>query len=144
MNYALIKDGLVKNVIVATPEFSAQISHEWDHIEPVTGNESIGWSWDAANGFVSPVVPDVPVEPVKRLIFVGSFFDRFGAAKWAILSDANASVQALVKDCQVRRYIDLDSPELLSGLQMLVQAGHAIDPQAIVGAEVTEDERWTR
>lgn len=88
---------------------------------------------------------DVPVPPApeQRYIFVGSFFDRFGAHKWSILADANPMVQALVKDCQVRRYIDLDNPELPSGLGMLVQAGHAIDPDAVINAPITESERWT-
>jgi hypothetical protein len=88
-------------------------------------------------------VPAVHVGDGARRIFVGSFFDRFGPHKWAILADATPMVQALVKDCQIRRFIDLDNPDLLAGLAMLVSAGHAIDPAAVLGAPVTEDERWT-
>lgn len=88
-------------------------------------------------------VPEPPAPPEQRFIFVGSFFDRFGAFKWPILADANPMVQALVKDCQVRRYIDLDNPELPAGLGMLVQAGHAIDPEVVINAPITESERWT-
>ena len=83
-----------------------------------------------------------PAPPEQRFIFVGSFFDRFGAHKWPILADSNPMVQALVKDCQVRRYIDLDNPDLPAGLGMLVQAGHAIDPDAVINAPITEAERW--
>lgn len=90
--------------------------------------------------FVEP--PEPPAPPEQRYIFVGSFFDRFGAHKWPILADSNPMVQALVKDCQVRRYIDLDNPELPSGLGMLVQVGHAIDPNAVINAPITESERW--
>ena len=89
------------------------------------------------------IVPEPPAPPEQRFIFVGSFFDRFGQHKWPILADANPMVQALVKDCQVRRYIDLDNPELPAGLEMLVQAGHAIDPDAVVNAPITDAERWT-
>lgn len=87
-------------------------------------------------------LPEPPAPPEQRFIFVGSFFDRFGTHKWPILADANPMVQALVKDCQVRRYIDLDNPELPSGLGMLVQAGHAIAPNAVINAPITESERW--
>lgn len=55
MNYALIKDGIVKNVIVADTSFVALIRSEWSQIEPVTGAAGIGWSWD--NGFVPPPEP---------------------------------------------------------------------------------------
>jgi len=85
---------------------------------------------------------DSSATPERRYIFVGSFFDRFGQHKWPILADANPMVQALVKDCQVRRYIDLDNPELPYGLQMLVDSGHAIDPNAVINAPITESERW--
>jgi hypothetical protein len=87
--------------------------------------------------------PEPTPAPEVRRIFVGSFFDRFGPYKWAILADQTPMVQALVKDCQVRRYIDLDNPDLLAGLAMLVSAGHAIDPDAVINAPITEDERWT-
>ena len=83
--------------------------------------------------------PATSAEP--RHITVGAFFDRFGAAKWGILADTNPGVQALIKDCSVRKYIDLDNPVLAAGLGMLIDAGHAIDAAAITGAEVQPGER---
>lgn len=77
-----------------------------------------------------------PAAPEPRHITVGAFFDRFGAHKWPILADTNPVVQALIKDCSVRKYIDLDDPQLDGGLAMLVDAGHAIDPVAVLGAQV--------
>jgi hypothetical protein len=50
-------------------------------------------------------------------------------------------VQALIKDCSVRKHIDLNDPQLLAGLGLLVTAGHDIDPQAIVSAEIADSER---
>lgn len=88
-------------------------------------------------------LPEPPAPPEQRFIFVGSFFDRFGVHKWPILADSNPMVQALVKDCQVRRCIDLDSPDLPAGLGILVQAGHAIDPEEVINAHIKEYERWT-
>ena len=84
--------------------------------------------------------PPAPVAET-RYISVGAFFDRFGANKWPILADTNAMVQALVKDCSVRKYINLDDPQLPSGLAMLVAAGHAIDPNAIINDPVQPGER---
>ena len=42
MNYALIRDGIVQNVIVADASFVALIRSEWSQIELVTGSAGIG------------------------------------------------------------------------------------------------------
>ena len=79
--------------------------------------------------------------PSQRHISVGAFFDRFGPAKWGILADATPTVAAVVKDASVRKYIDLDSPDLPAGIALLQQAGHDIDPAAIITAPVQDSER---
>jgi len=84
--------------------------------------------------------PADPVVVVPRHIAVGSFFDRFGAAKWSILADTTPLVQALVRDCSARRYIDLDRPDLVQALQLLVQAGHAVDAETILGGVIRVEE----
>jgi hypothetical protein len=81
-----------------------------------------------------------PPAPITRFISVGAFFDRFGALKWAILADTNPGVQALIKDCTVRKYIDLDNPALPFGLDMLIAAGHAVDKVAILTAPIAASE----
>ena len=85
-------------------------------------------------------VPAVPA-PGVRHISVGAFFDRFGAAKWGILADTTQTVAAVVKDASVRRYIDLDNPDLPAGIALIQQAGHGIDPAAIITAPVQDSER---
>lgn len=80
-----------------------------------------------------------PAEP--RHIAVGSFFDRFGAEKYNILASTDPVVQALVKDISVRKFIDLDRPDLLQGLQLVQSRDFAIDPQAIVSAPVQPSEK---
>lgn len=77
----------------------------------------------------------------KRHISVGAFFDRFGAAKWGILSDPDPLVQAVVKDSSVRSYIDLDNPDLPAGLAIIAAAGHVIDATAILDGVILEKER---
>lgn len=62
------------------------------------------------------LVPDAPtpepLRPYEWLIDIGPFFDRFGAAKMAVLTSADAGVQAILKDTQIRKWLDLKLPEL--------------------------------
>lgn len=91
-----------------------------------------------------PVVTTPVSDPRIWWVDVGPFFDRFGTHKYAILADQAPVVQALIKDCSVRKYIDLQRVDLPTGLAMLVDAGHAIDVQAILTAPTTDDERHVK
>lgn len=102
-----------------------------DLIKTVVGSAVI---WSAPEYIAPPA-------PVTRFISVGAFFDRFGAAKYPILASTDAGVKALITDCSVRRYIDLDNPALPYGLAMLVSAGFSIVPADIIGGVITETER---
>ncbi len=75
-------------------------------------------------------------EPIKRHISVGQFFDSFGAQKLTILASSEPMVQALIKDCSVRYYIDLDNTQLPGGLDMLIASGFAIDKEEILNQAV--------
>lgn len=90
---------------------------------------------------IRPPLDDTAPAPEPRHITVGAFFDRFGAEKWGILADPAPAVQAVVRDASVRRHIDLDNPDLPAGLAIVQAAGHAIDPQAIIGNPVQPQER---
>lgn len=99
-----------------------------------------GHAWVAAQ--LNPPAPETappPPAPPRR-IAVGSFFDRFGDAKWPILADPAPMVQALVRDCMARRFIDLDRADLPAALDLLRQAGHAVDPVQILQAPVQPGE----
>lgn len=122
MQYEILDGDAVTNTIVASPDFMATQYPEGNYRE-------------------APTDPVAPPPPAPRHITVGAFFDRFGQHKWPILADANPLVQALIKDCSVRKFIDLDDLQLAGGLGLLVQAGHAIDPAAILSAEVQSGER---
>lgn len=80
--------------------------------------------------------PELPATTAPRHISVGAFYDRFGAAKWGILADETAGVRAVVRDASIRQYIDLDNSQLPIGLSKLVDAGHQIDPVAIINAPI--------
>ena len=89
--------------------------------------------------YVAPTEPAPIAE--SRQITVGAFFDRFGESKWAILADSDAMVQALVKDCTVRKFIDLDRPDLPIAISMLVGAGHDVDIDFILSSPIKSEER---
>ncbi|MDA8521970.1 hypothetical protein [Acidovorax sp. NCPPB 4044] len=86
-----------------------------------------------------PELPTTPAAPVRR-ISVGAFYDRFGPSKWAILADETPAVRAVVRDASVRRWIDLDNPDLPAGLAILQAANHDIDPAEIIDAPVRAEE----
>ena len=101
---------------------------EYDHVEYVEGETA------------------APVDPASWRIYVGAFFDRFGADKIAILASDNAIVQALIKDAGVRQYIGLverkaELTQMLGLLQSLVP-GVSLDVAAILETEPTDEERY--
>ena len=77
---------------------------------------------------------------------MGSFFDRFGDAKVAILSSENPIVKAMITDASVRKYISLierkeELTQMLGLLQTLIP-GISLDVTAILETEPTDAERW--
>ena len=141
MRFALIKGGVVHNVIESDDSFATAIAAEWDEVRNVDDVVvGPGWSLDG-DGFLPPESIQPPSQPTSvRHISVGAFFDRFGPLKWAILADTNPQVQAVVKDASVRAYIDLDNEDLPAGLALLQAAGHAIDAEAVVDAPIRPGE----
>ena len=113
------------------------IKRNWTHIPPP---ETDGYAvFDGVKWFTRAEYPYPPAPapvPEKRHITVGAFFDRFGDQKWTILSSSNPLVAALIQDVSVRRFIDLDDPQLPGGLDMLVQAGIEVDVEQILGAPI--------
>ena len=112
---------------VAPPQETGELRANW------TGEQWV------LRKYVSPAAP-MPT-PAIRHISIGAFFDRFGAQKYPILASPDLMVQALIKDCTVRTFIDLDRADLSMGLQMLVQAGFTIDPEAVLTAAIQDNER---
>ena len=151
MEYALIKSGTVQNVIVADEAFIDSIASEWEHIERIdTPAEralgvGIGWGWDGANFVAPPTPPELEPtpQPWEWLIDIGPFFDRFGAAKMAVLTSSDVGVQAILKDTQVRKWLDLKLPEIASAVAYIgtkVPALTAELQSAILNTPVAETE----
>lgn len=114
----------------------------------LAATESVGYPFDA---FDHVEIPDEPeqiavVDPLLWRIDVGSFFDRFGDAKLAILASENTIVKAMITDASVRKYISLierkdELTQMLGLLQSLV-SGISLDVTAILETEPTDAERW--
>jgi hypothetical protein len=132
MNYAQINE---QNIVVAVTSTAGQINAS--HMIPVEELDISLLGCTYSNGAFVPPEP----APEVRHITVGAFFDRFGDQKWPILADTNASVQALIKDASVRAYINLDDPQVRTGLDMVVAAGHTIDVDAIITDPIQPEER---
>ena len=133
-HYAQINaEGVCIGILATTGTVNAS------HMIPLQApDDRLGQRWTGAEW---EIVPELDPEPEPRHITVGAFFDRFGSEKLAILSSTDLLVQALIMDASVREFIDLGRPDLLQGLQMVQAKGFAIDPQAIVSAEVQPSER---
>lgn len=54
--------------------------------------------------------------PYEKLIDIGPFFDRFGSAKMAVLTSTDPGVQAILKDTQIRKWIDLRLTEVAQSI----------------------------
>lgn len=124
------------------PGLRDPIPRNWTHIAPPDGpgyHIFDGVKWFTRDEY--PYLPQTKLEPEKRHITVGAFFDRFGDQKWQILSSDNPLVSALIQDCSVRKYIDLDHPSLETGMDILVDAGFTIDPEAVLGNPIEDIEK---
>lgn len=135
MEYALIKNVSVQNVIVAEPDFIQQIQAEYDHIEPLDTlhEQGLGVSvgWEYINGtFIAPPQPEVqPVEfgtKITQLAFLNRFTDAEAIA--IDLASQGASVEAAAmrryqKKVDAATYIDLSRQDTRDGVLALESIG---------------------
>lgn len=84
------------------------------------------------------------VNPDDWKIYVGPFFDRFGAHKIPILASTDPVVQALIKDATVRKYIDLHKrrDEIAQMIGILQSKGFSVDTTAILDVMPNPEERF--
>ena len=88
--------------------------------------------------------PPAPAAPVwEWYIDIGPFFDRFGSAKLAVLTSTDPGVQAILKDTQVRKWLDLKLPEIAQSVDYVASVVPAVTPElkeAILTTPVAEHE----
>lgn len=88
-----------------------------------------------------PAAPDA--DPAAWFIDIGPFYDRFGAAKMAVLTSADAGVKAIMADVQIRKWIDLQRADVASSLAYIGSVVAALTPAirtAILTTPVTAEE----
>lgn len=101
MRYEILSGSTVVNTIVADAAF-------------MTANYASGTYRLAVD------VPIVPTPPVYAwYIDIGALFDRFGAAKLAVLTSTEPIVKAFVTDLQSRHWGDLQNPQLAAGIEYM-------------------------
>ena len=121
MYYAKITNGIVTAVSELAGEINAANMVQIDGLDP----SLLGKAYEAGE-FVDVVQP-VVADPCEWLIDVGPFFDRFGAAKLAVLTSADATVKAILQDIQVRKWIDLKRADVASSLAYVGTKVPAVD-----------------
>lgn len=65
-------------------------------------------------------IPASQEDPCKWFIDIGPFFDRFGPALMPILLSQDAVVIAIMKNLQVRKWIDLKRADVSSAMDILL------------------------
>lgn len=128
--------------IVTAKATGAEV-YRYDSTEPVEWG-GMGFDTHEHAAFIEPApgVPEAPVNAADWYINVGPFFDRFGQWKLPILSSSDPLVQAVIKDCSVRKYIDLKGrrAELTQVLGLLQSKGFAVSTSAVLDVKPTEGE----
>ena len=85
----------------------------------------------------------VVIDPCEWLLDLGPFYDRFGAAKMPVLTSPDATVKAIIADCNIRKWIDLENPDVANGLTYIGSVVAALTPAiqtAILTTPVTAEE----
>ena len=106
-----------------------------------------GYEWKDMTYVAPPapavVTPPIVVDPCEWLLDLGPFYDRFGAAKMPVLTSPDATVKAIIADCNVRKWIDLQNPDVANGLAYIGTVVAALTPAiqtAILTTPVTAEE----
>ena len=121
----ILENGVVVGTIIADEEAAEQL---------------YPGAWRLAE--VQDVEP-APVNPTEWLIDIGPFFDRFGPAKMAVLTSTDAGVKAILADTQVRKWIDLQRPDVAQSVAYIGTVVSAVTPAlqtAILTTPVTPEE----
>jgi len=96
----------------------------------------------------APLPPYWEYAPAKYFwIEVGAFYDRFGAARIPVLACPYDDVQAMIRDTQVRKYIDLkraDVAQFVAYVATKVPELTAEIQAAVLAPETVEDERFVK
>lgn len=101
-------------------------------VPPPQETESLKANWTGSGWvlveYAAPPEMPASANPTEWLIDIGPFFDRFGAAKMDVLVSDDAGVQAIIKDVQVRKWLDLKLPEVAQSLAYVSSKVPSVTP----------------
>lgn len=109
MIYEILNGNIVINTIVADESFMLA-------------------NYPAGNYRLVEEVPTPPTpEPWEWLIDIGPFYDRFGVAKMAVLTNPDAGLKAILADLNIRKWVDLKRPDVAQALAYVGSVVPAVD-----------------
>lgn len=155
IRYALIKNGIVENVIVADADFIATITHQFDHCELLdTPDEQkvTGVGWGYVDGvFIAPEVAPEPAPQASRVLTHVGFRRLFTrpeqelADELEVMFESNPGLTVEQKRTLRTGYknfysastVDLDDPDIppMLGLYAALGIIDAHRPADIIGAQ---------
>lgn len=110
MNYEILNGETVINIIVADAEFMAANFPDGNYREQP-----------------DPPAPPAPPPEWAWFIDIGPFYDRFGAAKMAVLTSTDAGLKAILADLNIRKWVDLQRPDVAQALAYVGSVVPAVD-----------------
>ena len=132
--YAQLSNNIVVSVIESETDPDGT-NGEW----VACSNAGPGWTYDGA--VFAPPTP--VVEPWANLIDIGPFFDRFGAAKMAVLTSTDAGVKAIIGDAGIRKWIDISRADVAQSVTYIASKVPAVTPAiqaAVISPPVLDSE----
>jgi hypothetical protein len=148
MRYALIKNGVVDNVILGDEDFVAHLTAQgvYDHIEALDTAEEQkvggpGWLYDAATGVFTEPVQEAPAPVEVWQITKLAFKNRFPREKWiAARASTEVALVDFFESFDLATFIDLKSAEVIAAVSSLAQEATPVEfklTQAEVDAVLT-------
>ena len=134
--YAQLSDNSVVNIIESATDPDG-INGEW------VACDNAGPGYTTADNGLTFDPPAPAADPCEWLIDLGPFYDRFGAAKMAVLTSADAGVKAIMADVAIRKWIDLQRTDVASSLAYIGSKVPSVDAAlqtAILTTPVSADE----
>lgn len=130
--YARFINDVVAEIIDFNPagRFTGEIAALFVEVPDGTGIN------DTANGdgtftkYIAPPEPEpppAPIDPCEWLIDTGAFYDRFGAAKMAVLTSQDVGVKAIITDVAIRKWIDLQRADVAQSLAYIGSVVPSVD-----------------
>jgi hypothetical protein len=120
---ALIRNGVVENIIVSEPEFAGTLGY--DVAIPIDGYSPMpGISWKYSNEVFTPPAPVINSRMISKVQYLNRFPDqKLSAIYAATVTDPNLQLIQAKFDATVDE-VNLDDPTLVQALSYFVFKGY--------------------